>query len=162
MAANPKRSSKRRGEAITGRRSASSKPARPPKEASASRQRKKQARPSASVKETTQKRARGRRQIPQKTAGVRGAGPMDAVVAAQLEAIAHGLEQISDMRAELAELRTIIEELAQNVATLVANGLEQERGLDQPATTVTEEVLIVETDDSDSDTIDGEEEAEPF
>jgi len=87
---------------------------------------------------------------------------MDAVVAAQLEAIAHGLEQISDMRAELAELRTIIEELAQNVATLVANGLEQERGLDQPATTVTEEVLIVETDDSDSDTIDGEEEAEPF
>jgi hypothetical protein len=87
---------------------------------------------------------------------------MDAVVAAQLEAIAHGLEQISDMRAELAELRTIIEELAQNVAMLVANGLEQELGLDQPATTVAEEVLIVETHDSSSATTDGEEEPEPF
>jgi hypothetical protein len=87
---------------------------------------------------------------------------MDAVVAAQLEAIAHGLEQISDMRAELAELRTIIEELAQNVAMLVANGLEQELGLDQPATTVAEEVLIVETHDSSSATADGEEEPEPF
>ena len=87
---------------------------------------------------------------------------MDAVVAAQLEAIAHGLEQISDMRAELAELRIVVEELAQNVATLVANSPKQELGLDQPATTVTEEVLIVETDDSGSDTTDGEEEAEPF
>ena len=66
------------------------------------------------------------------------------------------------MRAELAELRTVVEELAQNVATLVANDLEQERGLDQPATTVAEEVLIVETDDSGSDTTDGEEEPEPF
>jgi hypothetical protein len=87
---------------------------------------------------------------------------MDAVVAAQLEAIAHGLEQISDLRAELAELRTIIEELAQNVATLVANGLEQELGLDRTATTVAEEVLIVETHDSSSATTDVEEEPEPF
>ena len=30
-------------------------------------------------------------------------------MAAQLEAIAHGLEQISDMRAELAELRIVVE-----------------------------------------------------
>ncbi len=102
-----------------------------------------------------QKPARGRPLTRRKTAGVRGAGQMDAVVAAQLEAIAHGLEQVSDMRAELEEMRTIVEELAQNVAALVANSPGQERGLDQPAMTVTEEVLIVDTYDRD-------EEAPPF
>ena len=86
---------------------------------------------------------------------------MDAVLAAQLEAIAHGLEQISDMRAELQDIRTLVEALAKNIAALVANSPVQERGLDQPETAVIDEVLIVETDDSGSASADEKEASEP-
>jgi hypothetical protein len=71
---------------------------------------------------------------------------------AQLEAIAHRLEQVTEMRAELAEMRTIVEELAESVATLVANSAVQERG-DLPL--VTDEVLIIETNDVSSDEEEG-------
>jgi hypothetical protein len=69
--------------------------------------------------------------------------------------LAHGLEQISDMRVELKEMQTSVEELAQNVAEPVVKSVGQERGLDRPATTVIEEVLI-------ADIHDRAEEAEPF
>ena len=108
-----------------------------------------------------QKPARGRAQTRRKTAGIRSAGQINAVLPAQLEEVRRGLEQISDMRAELKELRTLVETPAQNIAALVANSPVQERGLDQPATAMTGEVLIVETDDSGSASADEEEASEP-
>jgi hypothetical protein len=86
---------------------------------------------------------------------------MDAVLAAQLEAIAHGLQQISGMRTELQEIRTLVEALARQIAALVANSPVQERGLDQPATAVIGEVLVVETEDRGSASADEKEESEP-
>ncbi len=77
---------------------------------------------------------------------------MDAVLAAQLEAIAHGLEDIPSIRAEIEEIRTVLEELAQNVAALVASSSMQDRDLEPPAPAVVDEVVIVEAyDDSDGD-----------
>jgi hypothetical protein len=70
---------------------------------------------------------------------------MDAVFAAQLEAIAHGLEEIPTIRAEVEELRTVIEELAESVAALVANSSGQTRELGPTVPAVADEVLIVET-----------------
>ena len=83
---------------------------------------------------------------------------MDAVLAAQLEAIAHGLEQITDIRAELQELRTIVEELVLSVAALVANNPMSGSDLEQSAPTPIDEVLIVETYDIPAD---GDEALEP-
>jgi di/tripeptidase len=155
MAAGPKGPSKRRGTAITGRRFTSAKPARRPTETSPSRLRKMQARSSAPGKEVTQKPARGRVQTRRKTTVIRGAGQKASVVTAQLEAIAHRLEQITEMRAELAEMRTIVEELAESVATLVANSAVQEGDLEQAVAVVTDEVLIIETNDVSTDEEEG-------
>jgi hypothetical protein len=159
MAASPKRSSKRQGRAISARRSTSAKPARPPTKASPPLKRKTQVRSPGKV--PTQEPARRRPQTPRKTAGTRNAGQTDAVLAAQLEAIAHGLQQISGMRTEFQEIRTLVEALARQIAALVANSPVQERGLDQPATAMVDEVLIVETDDSGSVSADHEEAPEP-
>jgi hypothetical protein len=65
------------------------------------------------------------------------------------------------MRAELEEMRTVVEALAENIAALVANGPVQERGLDRPETAVIGEVLIVETEDSESAFAKEEQESEP-
>lgn len=138
MAAGPKKA-KRRSAPITGRRSASTKPVRPTTEVNPLRRYKSQARSNAPTKEPAQKPVRGRRAAE----GLRGTGRTDSVLAAQLEAIAHGLDQIADIRAEMEEMRTIIEELARNVAALVGNRSVQGRG-PEPASTVTGEVLIVE------------------
>jgi hypothetical protein len=76
---------------------------------------------------------------------------MDAVLAAQLEAIANGLEQITNISVELQELRTIVEELVQTVAALVANSAVSESDLEQLAPAATDEVLIVQTYDIPAD-----------
>lgn len=47
-------------------------------------------------------------------------------MAAQLEAITHGLEQVGSLRADLEELRTVVDTLARNVETLLARTVEQE------------------------------------
>jgi len=83
---------------------------------------------------------------------------MDAVLAAQLEAIANGLEQITDIRTELQELRTIVEELAQSVATLVASSAVSGSDLEQLTPTPTDQLLVVETYDVPAD---GDEALEP-
>ena len=109
-------------------------------------------------KGTAEKPARGKVQTRRKTTSIRGAGQMDAVLAAQLEAIANGLEQFTDIRAELQELRTIVEELVQTVAALVANSTVSGSDLEQSTPTPTDEVLIVETYDIP---VDGDEALEP-
>jgi hypothetical protein len=148
MAAGPKKA-KRRGAPITGKRSASTKPARSPTEASRLRQSKSQTRSDAAAKQTSRKPARGRR----------AAGQIDPVLAAQLEVIAQGLEQIADMHVELEEMRTVIEELARNVAALVANSSAQEAMPAEPSEpAIIEEVLIVGTDEGSGD---DDEEPEP-
>lgn len=147
MAAGP-RKAKRRGAPATGKQSASTKSVRSPP-----RRYKSQARPNAPVKEASQKPARGRRTA----AGLPAAGQIDPVLAAQLEAIAHGLEQIADIRAEMEEMRAVIEELAQNVAALVANNSEQERAAEPPEPAVIEEVLIIENVDDPGDDDEGSE-----
>ena len=131
---------------------------RAPIGAGTARRRKMQAGHSVPGKGTTEKAARGRAQTRRKTTSIRGAGQMDAVLAAQLEAIANGLEHITDIRAELQELRTIVEELVQSVAALVANSPVSGSGLEQSAPTPIDEVLIVETYDIPAD---GDEALEP-
>jgi hypothetical protein len=111
--------------------------------ASQSRRRKAQVRPVALGKETTRKAARGRLTPRQKAASGRGPGRTDSALAARLEVIAQGLGQIAEMRAELADLRVVIEKLVQTVAALI-NSRAEERGLEQPPS-AGEEVLIVET-----------------
>ncbi len=107
-----------------------------------------QARSNAPAKQKSQKPVRKR----PTAAGLRGSGQMDAVLAAQLEAIAHGLEDIPSIRAEIEEIRTVLEELAQNVAALVASSSMQDRDLEPPAPAVVDEVVIVEAyEDSDGD-----------
>ena len=158
MAAGPKKPSKRHGAATTGRRPTSSKPVRPLTEVSPAWRRKMQARYGGPGKGTTEKPARGRAQTRPKTTSIRGAGRMDAVLAAQLEAIANGLEQITGIRAELQELRAIVEELVQTIAALVANSAVSGPDLEQSTPTPTDEVLIVETYDIPAD---GDEALEP-
>jgi hypothetical protein len=158
MAAGSKKPSKRHGAATTGRRFAGGKPVSASKDASPARGRKMQARSGGTGKGTIGKPARGRAQTRRKTTSIRAAGQMDAVLAAQLEAIANGLEQIPDIRAELQELRTIVEELVQTVAALVANSAVSGSDLEQSAPTPTDEVLIVETYDIPAD---GDEALEP-
>ena len=158
MAAGPKRPSKRHGTATTGRRSPSSKPVRAPIGASPPRRRKIEAGHSVPGKGTSEKPGRGRVQTRRKATSIRGAGQMDAVLAAQLEAIANGLEQITDIRTELQELRTIVEELVQSVTALVAKSAVSGSDLEQSVPTPTDEVLIVETYDIPAD---GDEALEP-
>ena len=56
------------------------------------------------------------------------------------------------MRAELAAMRTAVQALAENVAALAANNAAQERaGVEQPASVITDEVLIIETSDASVD-----------
>ncbi len=106
------------------------------------------ARSNAPAKQKSQKPLRKR----PTAAGLRGGGQMDSVLSAQLEAIAHGLEDIPSIRAEIEEMRTVIEELAENVAALVANSSVQNRDLERPAPAVVDEVVIVETyEDTDGD-----------
>jgi hypothetical protein len=71
----------------------------------------------------------------------RGVGRMDSGAAA----IAQGLDQIGEMRAELQNLRAVIEELVQRVAALSANSPAEARGLEQATPAAADEVLIVET-----------------
>ena len=158
MAAGSKRPSNRHGTATTGRRSSGSKPVRAPIGASPPRRRKMPAGHSVPGKGTTEKPARGRAQTRRKATSIRGAGQMDAVLAAQLEAIANRLEQITEIRAELQELRTIVEELVQSVAALVASSAVSGSDFEQSTPTPTDEVLIVETYDIPAD---GDEALEP-
>jgi len=75
------------------------------------------------------------------------------VLAARLEAIAHGLEQIGGLRADIEELRTQIATIAQSVTTLaqaVEALLSNDRhghGPDRPATMTTDQVSTDEAPD---------------
>jgi hypothetical protein len=147
------RKAKRRTAPITGRRSESTKPANPPTDARPLRGQKSRARSDAPVKETSRKSTRSRRT----TAGRRGGGK-DSGLAAQLEAIARGLQQIAVIRTEMEEMRTVLEELAQNVAALVTGSSARELATEPSESAVIEEVLIV---GSDEDSGDNEEESGP-
>ena len=137
MAAPPK-TAKRRGAPIAGRRSAKTKPAKTTTRPRA----KSQAHASGPAKKPAQKPTRERRTA----AGPRSAGRIDSILAAQLEAIAHGLEQIGDLRAEISELRAVIEELSLNVTALIETIFEQtavDQG-EEPAEA--NDLVIIETD----------------
>lgn len=69
------------------------------------------------VEKAAVKPARGRAQVPRQASAGRG-GRRDPIVAAQLEAIAHRVEQIGGLRADLEELRTQVGTIAQSLATL--------------------------------------------
>jgi hypothetical protein len=147
MAAGPKKASKRRDPRMTGRRLASAKPPSPSTTASPSRRRKTQAPSGARAKETTSKPARERSMPRGKAAGVRRGGEMDSALAARLETIGQGLGQIGDMRAELANLRAVIEALVQTVSALTGDSQAQRRGGAQSAAG-TSEALIIESHDA--------------
>src|SRR6185312_3026976 len=68
------------------------------------------------AKVATPKPARGQRRRKESTSGA--TGRLDSVLTARLEAIAHGLEQIGGLRADIEELRTQISTIAQSVTTL--------------------------------------------
>ena len=122
-------------------------PKRPPKSRGTATPRKAQARSNPPAKKAALKSARLQSQTKRKAAGSRRAGRVDPVAAAELEALALGLAQISDMRAELAELRTMVEAIAQNVAALVEDRLAQELDAERSEPTVSDDVLIVEVDE---------------
>jgi len=82
----------------------------------ASRGRKASALPKKPIKVATRKPARG--QTSRKEPASRDAHRTDPVLAAQFEAIAHGLEQVGGLRADLDELRTLVGTLAQTLGTL--------------------------------------------
>jgi hypothetical protein len=68
------------------------------------------------AKTATPKPAREQTRRKASTGGA--AGRLDLVLSARLEAIAHGLEQIGGLRADIEELRTQIGTIAQSVTTL--------------------------------------------
>lgn len=134
---------------MTGRRLASTKAGRRSTEPSPSRPRKRQARPTTPSKEAAQKPVRGQAQTRRKITSARGGGRRDSAVAAQLEAIARRLEQINDLRAELADMRAVVDALAENVAALLASRAAQDGDVEQPV--VADEVVIIETNDGSPD-----------
>ena len=107
-----------------------------------------QARPAAPTKKAPLKPVRGRAPTRRKITGTRGAGQRDLAVAAQLEAIVRRLDQINDLRAELGEMRIVVDELAEKVAALVASRVAQDGDIGQP---MADEVLIIETNDASPD-----------
>lgn len=122
---------------MAGRGGAASKPARTAAKTPAAKGYKAVAR-KASVKDTAPKPAHGGVQTRRPGSTRRGAGRLDAVLAAQLEGIAHSLEQIGGLRADIDELRgqigTIAQSvttLAQAVETLLANDRQQKRNPDR-------------------------------
>ena len=141
MAAGPKRPSRRRGAPTTGRGRAPNKPPRLAAEAVASRG-KASALSKTPVRGATRKPARG--QTGRKGSAGGGAGRTDSVLPARLEAMAHDLEQVGGLRADLDELRTLVGTLAQTVGTLaqtvealLASGRRQKPRPARPATAET-------------------------
>ena len=139
MATGPKRPSRGRDAPTTGRGRAANKPPRPAAETVASRSRKASALSKKPIKVATRKPARG--QTGRKGPASRGAHRTDPVLAAQFEAIAHGLEQVGGLRADLDELRTLVGTLAQTLGTLaqtvealLASSRRQNRGPARQAT----------------------------
>lgn len=115
MAAGAKRSTTGRSATKAGRGRAISKPGRAAPKAPAANRYKTAIR-KLSAKAATPKPARD--QTRRKASTSRATGRLDAVLAARLEAIAHGLEQIGGLRADIEELRTQIGTIAQSVTTL--------------------------------------------
>ena len=119
------------------------------------------------VKAATPKSAPGRTQTRRKASTGGAAGRLDSVLAARLEAIAHGLEQIGGLRADLEELRTQIGTIAQSVTTLaeaVEAILSTDRhgnSLDRPATMAPDRASTDETPGEQPASADKEAEAEP-
>jgi len=115
MAASAKRSTTGRGAKTAGRGRATSKPtqaaAKPPTAKGY-----KTAVRKLPVKTATPKPALGQTRRKESTGGA--TGRLDSVPTARLEAIAHGLEQIGGLRADIEELRTQIATIAQSVTTL--------------------------------------------
>jgi hypothetical protein len=155
MAAGSKKFPKQHGAGMTGRRSASASPVPPTLAASPSGRRKTQVRSRAIDKQRIAEPARGRVAPRRKAKVSHRADRTDSALSVQLDTIPRDLGQIADMRAELADLRAIIEELVQTVAVLT-DSQAQGDNIEQPAGG-TGEVLVVETYGVSAD----EEEPEP-
>ena len=115
MAAGAKRSTTGRGAKTAGRGRATSKPTQAAAKAPTAKGYKTAVR-KLPAKVATPKPARGETRRKASTSGA--TGRLDSVLAARLEAIAHGLEQIGGLRADIEELRTQIGTIAQSVTTL--------------------------------------------
>jgi hypothetical protein len=151
MAAGPKRSTTGRGAKTAGRDRATSKPARAAAKAPTAKGYKTAAR-KWPAKTATPKPARGQTRRKESTGGA--TGRLDLVLAARLEAIAHGLEQIGGLRADIEELRTQIGTIAQSVTTLaetvevlLSNDRRQGRNPDRPATMASDQASHEASDD---------------
>jgi hypothetical protein len=166
MAAGAKQSTTGRSAKTAGRGRATSKPARAAVKAPTAKGYKTAVRKSP-AKAATPKSAPGRTQTRRKASTVGAAGRLDSVLAARLEAITHGLEQIGGLRADLEELRTQIGTIAQSVATLaeaieamLSNDQRQGRNPDRPETVAPAQASADEAPD-DQPASAGEAEAEP-
>lgn len=167
MAAGAKRSITGRGATTAGRGRSTSKPTRAAPKAPAAKGYKTAAR-KLPAKAATPKPAPGRTQTRRKASTGGAADRLDSVLAARLEAIAHGLEQIGGLRADIEELRTQIGTIAQSVTTLaeavemlLSNDRRQGRNPEQPATMAPDPTATDEAPDEQPASTDKEAEAEP-
>jgi hypothetical protein len=117
MAAGARRSTTTRNAAVAGRGRATGKPTRAAAKAPPAKGYKTAIRKSP-AKTAAPKSAPGRIQTRRKASTGGAAGRLDSALAARLEAIAHGLEQIDGLRADIEELRTQIGTIAQSMTTL--------------------------------------------
>ena len=164
MAAGAKRSTTGRGAKTAGRGRATSKPTQAAAKAPIAKGYKTAVR-KLPAKVATPKPARGQRRRKESTSGA--TGRLDSVLAARLEAIAHGLEQIGGLRADIEELRTQIGMIAQSVTTLaetievlLSNDRRQGRNPDRPATMAPDPAAADEAPDDQPASADKEAEAE--
>jgi hypothetical protein len=104
------------------------------------------------AKTATPKPARGQTRRKESTDGA--TGRLDSVLAARLEAIGHGLEQIGGLRADIEELRTQIGTIAQSVTRLaetveaaLSTDRRQRRNRDQPKTMAPDQASADEAPD---------------
>jgi hypothetical protein len=116
MASGAKRSTTGRGAPTAGRGRTTGKPTQPA--AKAPTKGYKTTVRKSPVKTATPKSAPGRTQTRRKASTGGAADRLDSVLAARLEAIAHGLGQIGDLRSDIEELRKQIGTIAQSVTTL--------------------------------------------
>jgi outer membrane murein-binding lipoprotein Lpp len=164
MAAGAKRSTTKRNTTTAGRGRATSKPTRATAKAPIAKGYKTAVR-KLPAKTATPKPARDQTR---RKASVGGATErLDSVLAARLEAIAHGLEQIGGLRADIEELRTQIGTIAQSVTTLaetveaaLSTNRRQRRNRDQPKTMAPDQASTEDAPDNQPASAD-EAEAEP-
>ena len=135
MAAGSKRSSTGRSTAAPKRGRSAGKVTSRRTQTAAPRGRK----PSTPTKVSTkasQKPVRGRATATGKPSSARNVRRTDVVLAAQLEAIASGLEQLTTLSAALEEMYVLMEALDRKMETLLAGNQDPGHSVTQPAPTV--------------------------